>query len=355
MIRLEFIPVIPLLPGILAILEAVFAAIVAFLAAVILWPLLTALSKVGGPVFGWLQQRASDIERWVFSEGGKILSGALPALLSVLGAIVTINRVVDSWVSSVIDGIMRSVEWVVQTYVPAVQRWALGVVQGVRDEVAGIVRAVYAYIDDNLGVVLRLAEAWAAVTVQQAEQFLLGQVRQLGDLESAALRALGIQTAAALASAEAQLEGDITAARAAASAELAAATATVQASIAAAEQDVLGRIFGPTGVVTGLEGELAHGLAGTLAQALAGAAAVTLPLEIAIDDIKKSPCLQNCAPLGALGAALDTIELGAIVALLVAAAKDSHGTAQVVSATLGPVVTDARGLVEGVLGVGHRH
>jgi hypothetical protein len=92
--------------------------------------------------------------------------------------------------------------------------------------------------------------------------------------------------------------------------------------------------------------EYARGLArdvATYAQAL------SLPLAQAVTALERSPCLQRCQVLGQLGAELEGLDLGALLALVVAAAADAPAVARELDSVLAPELEDVGQSLRGLL------
>jgi hypothetical protein len=175
---------------------------------------------------------------------------------------------------------------------------------------------------DQVGVTAQAYADQVGAAVRAYALALAVQNRQLELADLAALQAATAQlVTASLAQAGADArEGD------------AIALALMRALVATAEQEARDLVAGLSGVVAqvSLEDRLyAQQQAGLVG---AAATAAIVVVATAVDTINRSPCMQRCSTLGNLGAALEAIDLFALLALAVEAGLNPKGTARALEA-----------------------
>lgn len=72
--------------------------------------------------------------------------------------------------------------------------------------------------------------------------------------------------------------------------------------------------------------------------------------QAAISELENSECMKFCNPLGGLGAALEAIDLAALLALVADAYRDPGGASKLVSELLGPVAQAGEDALKAVTG-----
>lgn len=348
---LEALPVaLPVMPALGPLLLALLLLAILGAAIEVVALLNAVVSPIPWPVGPWFSSHLNDLHNWLASQAAAQLTHVIQAVIAVWSRIEWVNRVIVAAVAQGLDDVEWALDHTVNALLPKLQDFLHGLVDGVTTWASQEFDGLRRWVLEQLGPIPGLIQGAVAALWAQVVPYVNQVAGAVAAVDQVAINTLGgytaAQTAAVLATAEAEIVNEAQRALRAEGATL----ATAQAYSAALQADLQARIFGPGGAVQGLEGDISKTGAATLATALAGAAALALPLEQAITDIRNLECIKACNPLGQLGNELASLDLAAVIALVAYAAADPKGAGRLVSSTLGPVIQDGAQLVRAVTG-----
>jgi hypothetical protein len=258
----------------------------------------------------------------------------------------TANMALD-WVALDVAAIFRLRTVVIPAYAASVTTWAQA-----QFAAANAFAQASAVAAENLARSLVAAEHAAAVALFEEARVEAARLVAAEHAAAQGLFAVAEQDAARLAEAERAyvvgqvlgVEAEIKAAFRQATAISAAAEATLRGDIGAVQQELSGSIRQEVdGLLKQIEADkeaLSAALAGGLAAVVADVAA-----------IRALRCIQRCAELGALGEALQIINLAAILALVELILHDGPTFRREWLAGVQPLITDTVAGVRSALGV----
>jgi hypothetical protein len=302
----------------------------------VLIPLMTVILQEIPVIGSWLAQRNAEM---VGAAANWIKDRVESAIAPLVAFIQQIASRIDGILNAhllVAQALSTSVHWLRFTVIPAVEVNLIAFTAAAEQRIGALAQSLYRAATHQAS--LLVAQALATVEGWTRDAIALTQALHLTAMTAILQQALATEQAIGLAYSQAigvatdlVRQAELKAAN-----DAAAIAAAASQGFADAERYALELVWGANGAVRQLELELANSSAGTLAQAAAAAGALVLPLALEQAAIRELKCIQQCNPLGQLGDDLQVLDLGIVLAFLLAASAHPKEGAAALTEMLAP-------------------
>lgn len=301
----------------------------------LIW-LLSQIPVIGGFVAAQAARLINDAFNWM----GARVRDTVHVLTDAVIRVITRMSASASAVQAALGNALAAIAHLFSVALPALAAWARALVTALQAWTWAQLQRLEGLIDWRIRALAAFLLAWVEATVSAAVANLNQQFRGLEEALGAVWAATTAAIATALGAAQAYTDQRVH------QAEVSAATAigTASADALAAEQALRRQIDAAAASAEAyarsltLDAERLAGLAN--ARTLATALAATGVVAIGLEAIRELECIKRCAPLGAIGASVEALDLAALLLLVGEAARDPKGTAQFLEATIRPIVDE---------------